>query len=77
METEAEYKARTKHRVTKGKRNLVAEFEEKNKERIDEAVRLMKEEGASNYEVRRQVGFSQPVVHRIRKQRVDMVDHVF
>lgn len=77
METEAEWKERTKHKVTKGRRNLVAEFEEKNKDRIDEAVRLMRDENASNYEVIRHVGFSQHVVHRIRKQRVDMVDHPF
>lgn len=77
METEAEWKERTKHTVTKGRRDLVAEFEEKNKDRIDEAVNLMKNESASNYEVMRQVGFSQHVVKRIRKQRVDMVDHPF
>lgn len=77
METEAEHKARTKHRVTKGRRDLVAEFEEKNKDRIDKAVHLIKNENASNYEVMRQVGFSRHVVHRIRKQRVDMVDHPF
>ena len=77
METEAEWKERTKHTVTKGRRDLVAEFEEKNKDRIDKAVNLMKNENASNYEVIRRVGFSQHVVKRIRKQRVDMVDHPF
>ena len=77
METEQEWIKRTLHTVTKGKRDLVAEFEEKNKERIDKAVKLMKNEQASNYEVMRQCGFSGHVVKRIRKQRVEMVDHPF
>ena len=76
IETDAEWKERTKHRVTKGKRNLVAEFEEKNKDRIDKAVHLMKNEQASNYEVTRQTGLSHHVVSRVRKQRVEMVCHV-
>ena len=77
METEDEWKERTKHQVTKGRRDLVAEFEEKNKDRIDKAVNLMKNESASNHEVMRQCGFCLRIVSRIRKQRVDMVDHPF
>ena len=77
MENETEWIERTKHTVTKGRRNLIAEFEEKNKDRIDEAVKLMKNEQASNYEAMRQCGLSGHVVKRIRKQRVEMVDHPF
>ena len=77
MEDETEWIERTKHTVTKGRRNLVAEFEEKNKDRIDKAVALMKNEQASNYEVMRQCGLSGHVVKRIRKQRVEMTDHPF
>ena len=77
METEQEWIERTRHAVTKGKRDLVAEFEEKNKDRIGKAVELMKNEQASNYEVTRQCGLSPHVVKRIRKQRVEMVDHPF
>lgn len=57
--------------------NLKAEFEEKNKDRIDKAVRLMKDHQASNYEVMRECGLAQHVVRRIRKQRVEMTDHPF
>ena len=77
MENETEWIERTKHTVTKGKRNLIAEFEEKNKDRIDKAVRLMKDNQASNYEVMRECGLAQHVVRRIRKQRVEMTDHPF
>ena len=77
MESESEWKERTKHSVTKGRRNLVAEFEEKNKDRIDKAVEMMGSENASNYEVMRQCGLSQHVVRRIRRKRVEKVDHVF
>lgn len=77
MENETEWIERTKHTVTKGKRNLIAEFEEKNKDRIDKAVRMMKDNQASNYEVMRQCGLAQHVVRRIRKQRVEMTDHPF
>ena len=77
METEAEWKERTKYKVTKGRRDFVAEFEEKNKDRIDKAIDLMKNEQASNYEVTRQTGLSHHVVSRVRKQRVDIVDHPF
>ena len=77
MESESEWKERTKHSVTKGRRNLVAEFEEKNKDRIDKAVEMMRNESASNHEVARQCGFSQRVVQRIRRKRVEKVDHVF
>ena len=77
METEQEWIERTRHSVTKGKRNLVAEFEEKNKDKINKAVSLMKNEHASNYEVMRQCKLSQHVVKRIRKQRVEFADHPF
>ena len=76
IETDAEWKERTKYKVTKGRRDLVAEFEWKNKDRIDKAVHLMKNEQASNYEVTRQTGLSHHVVNRVRKQRVEMVCHV-
>ena len=52
-------------------------MEEKNKDRIDKAVALMKNEQASNYEVTRECGLAQHVVRRIRKQRVEMTDHPF
>ena len=77
METETEWKERTKHRVTKGKRNLVAEFEEKNKDRINKAVKLMKYHSSSNLEVMRECKLALHVVRRIRKQRVEKVDHPF
>ena len=77
METEQEWIERTRHRVTKGKRNLVAEFESKNKDRIDKSVDLMKNEQASNPEVTRQTGLSHHVVSRVRKQRVEFADHPF
>lgn len=77
MENETEWIERTKHTVTKGRRNLIAEFEEKNKDRIDKAVRLMKDNQASNYKVMRECGLAQHVVRRIRKQRVEMTDHPF
>ena len=77
MKNETEWSERTKHTVTKGRRNLIAEFEEKNKDRIDTAVRLMKDNQASNYEVMRECKLSQHVVRRIRKQRVEMTDHPF
>ena len=77
MENETEWIERTKHTVTKGRRNLIAEFEKKNKDRIDKAVALMKNEQASNYEVMRQCGLSYHVVKRIRKQRIEMADHPF
>jgi hypothetical protein len=77
MENETEWIERTKHTVTKGRRNLVAEFEEKNKDRISKAVRMMKDLQSSNYEVTRECGLSRDVVRRIRKQRVEMTDHPF
>lgn len=77
MESETEWTERTKHTVTKGRRNLIAEFEEKNKDRIDKAVRMMTNNQASNYEVMRKCGLAQHVVSRIRKQRVEMTDHPF
>ena len=77
VETKSEWIERTKHTVTKGRRNLIAEFEEKHRERIDKAVRMMKDQQSSNYEVMRECGFAQHVVRRIRKQRVEMTDHPF
>jgi hypothetical protein len=77
MESEIEWTERTKHTVTKGRRNLIAEFEEKNKDRIDKAVRMMKDNQASNHEVMRVCKFAYHVVRRIRKQRVEMTDHPF
>jgi len=77
METETEWIERTRHTVTKGKRNLVAEFEEKNKDRIDKAVWMMADNQASNYEVMRGTGLALHVVRRTRKQRVEMTDHPF
>jgi len=66
-----------KYRVTKGKRDLYAEYEAANKERFDEAYRLMVDENASNYEVSRQCGFGTGTVQRIRRRRVEKVDHIY
>lgn len=77
IETNAEWIKRTRRTVTKGRRNLIAEFEEKHQVRVDKAVRMMKDQQASNYEVMRECGFAQHVVRRIRKQRVEMTDHPF
>ena len=72
-----DWNSRTKHKVTKGKRDLQAEFDEKNKDKINDAVRIMKDEGGSIYEVMRQTGLGQGVARRIRKTRVEKVNHPF
>lgn len=77
MESETEWTERTRHTVTKGKRDLIAEFEEKIKNRIDKAVRMMTDNKASNYKVMRECKFAQHVARRIRKQWVEKVDHIF
>lgn len=72
-----DWNSRTKHKVTKGKRDLQAEFDEKNKDKINDAVRIMKDEDGSIYEVMRQTGLGQGVARRIRKTLVEKVNHPF
>ena len=76
-ETPAQREARNKHRVKKGPINLIQRFEDKNKARIDEAVRLMVDEGASNGRVIRECHFCSRVVQRIRRTRVEHAEHPF
>jgi len=76
-ETPEERAARNKHRVFKGPLNLIQRFEETNKDRIDEAVRMMVEDNASNHEVIKTCHLGSRVVQRIRRTRVEHAEHPF